>query len=85
MDWECRGHSNAGRHLVFGICTLQRRPEVGRFLDSTSGTRTCCSANFPQEISTTGIDTGAMAVTLMLQEYAALTNLVAQQPDRDTL
>jgi hypothetical protein len=51
----------------------------------TSGTRTCCSFDFPQEISATRIDTGAMAVTIMLQEYAALTNLVAQQPDRDTL
>jgi hypothetical protein len=63
---------------------LNRTPEVAIF-GCTSGTRTCCSADFPQEISTTGIDTGAMAVTIMLQEYAALTNLVAQQPDRDTL
>ena len=33
-------------------------------------------------ICTTGIDPGAKSVTIMLQEVATLTSLVAQQPDR---
>jgi len=32
-----------------------------------------------------GLDPGAKTATIMLQEYAALTNLVAQQSGRDTL
>jgi len=32
-----------------------------------------------------GFNTGAMTATIMLQEYAVLTTLVAQQQDRDTL
>ena len=39
----------------------------------------------PSQLCTTGFNTGAMTATIMLQEYAALTTLVAQQQDRDTL
>ncbi len=38
-----------------------------------------------QEISTAGIDPGARAETLTLQDYAALANLVTQRSNRDTL
>ena len=37
------------------------------------------------EISAVGIDPGARAETLALQDYAALANLISQRPDRDTL